>query len=290
MGEHNVEQEMDEGKSQRFTKALLDDLRALEYMLEHDRIESGVRRIGAEQEMFLVDRSMRPAPLAVEVVERARDERLTSEIARFNLEANPSPQVLTGHCFREMESELIQLIDLARKTAAYFDADILLAGILPTLQKSDLTLENITPVARYYKLNEAVSRLRGGPFSIHIKGLDELQITHDNIMMESCNTSFQVHVQVDPQEFAPLYNIAQAITAPVLAAAVAREQVAVVHPHAVAAGAESETGAGQGVARGGGALQEAAQDGGQALAQAGATLVAAGHDIHGDTETSGGVH
>jgi CBS domain-containing protein len=64
-----------------------------------------------------------------------------------------------------------------------------------------------------------VARLRGGPFSIHIKGLDEIQITHDNIMMESCNTSFQVHFQVSPADFANSYNIAQAITAPVLAAA-----------------------------------------------------------------------
>ena len=63
-------------------------------------------------------------------------------------------------------------------------------------------------------------RLRGGPFSIHIKGLDELQITHDNVMMESCNTSFQVHFQTSPAEFADAYNMAQAITAPVLAAAV----------------------------------------------------------------------
>ena len=62
--------------------------------------------------------------------------------------------------------------------------------------------------------------MRGGPFSIHIKGLDELQITHDNIMMESCNTSFQVHFQTSPAEFALHYNLAQAITAPVLAAAV----------------------------------------------------------------------
>ncbi len=65
-----------------------------------------------------------------------------------------------------------------------------------------------------------MTKLRGGPFSIHIKGLDELQLTHDNIMMESCNTSFQVHLQVSPREFAPLYNLAQAVTAPVLAAAV----------------------------------------------------------------------
>jgi CBS domain-containing protein len=39
-------------------------------------------------------------------------------------------------------------------------------------------------------------------------------------MMESCNTSFQVHFQTSPAEFATHYNLAQAITAPVLAAAV----------------------------------------------------------------------
>ena len=40
------------------------------------------------------------------------------------------------------------------------------------------------------------------------------------MMMESCNTSFQIHFQVGPKEFAGAYNTAQAITAPVLAAAV----------------------------------------------------------------------
>ncbi len=41
-------------------RSLLDDLRALEMMLEEGRIESGVRRIGAEQEMFLVGRDSAP--------------------------------------------------------------------------------------------------------------------------------------------------------------------------------------------------------------------------------------
>ena len=95
-----------------------------------------------------------------------------------------------------------------------------MAGILPTLRQSDLTLDNLTPNPRYIELNRAVTKLRGGPFSIHIKGLDELQIEHDNMMMESCNTSFQIHFQVGPKEFAGAYNMAQAITAPVLAAAV----------------------------------------------------------------------
>jgi CBS domain-containing protein len=39
-------------------------------------------------------------------------------------------------------------------------------------------------------------------------------------MMESCNTSFQVHFQTSPNEFVNHYNVAQAITAPLLAVAV----------------------------------------------------------------------
>jgi CBS domain-containing protein/gamma-glutamyl:cysteine ligase YbdK (ATP-grasp superfamily) len=220
MGEHNIEQELDEIKSRAYSKALLNDLRALEQMLESGLVESGVRRIGAEQEMFLIDQNLRPAPLAEEVLKLVNDPRLTTEIARFNLEANLTPLALEGRCFRQMEEELEEVIRLTRDGAKSLGADVLLAGILPTLCMSDLTLENITPNPRYHELNRVISQMRGGEFSIHIKGLDELQVSHNNVMMESCNTSFQVHLQVGPEEFAPLYNMAQAITAPVLAAAV----------------------------------------------------------------------
>ena len=68
MGEKHVEREFDEQKLQAFMSAVLDDLRALDYMIDHEYIESGVRRMGAEQEMFLVDRHLRPAPIAVELL------------------------------------------------------------------------------------------------------------------------------------------------------------------------------------------------------------------------------
>jgi CBS domain-containing protein/gamma-glutamyl:cysteine ligase YbdK (ATP-grasp superfamily) len=220
MGQHQVEQQVDETKAQAFMKALLEDLRALAFMLEDGRVEAGVTRIGAEQEMFLIDRHLRPAPVSLEVLKQANDARLTTEIARFNLEANLTPLLLKNNCFSGMEQELTEVIEIARNSAATQNVDVLLAGILPTLQKSDLTLDNLTPVSRYHELNQGVIRMRGGPLSIHIKGLDELQLTHDNIMMESCNTSFQVHFQSNAREFANHYNVAQAITAPVLAVAV----------------------------------------------------------------------
>jgi CBS domain-containing protein/gamma-glutamyl:cysteine ligase YbdK (ATP-grasp superfamily) len=220
MGQHNVEQELDEQKVRDFTQALLADLRALAFMLEDGRIESGVRRLGAEQEMFLVDDHLRPSPIALELLSIANDSRLTTEIALFNLEANLNPLDLTGRCFHLLHKELSDVVAKARQAASELGSDVLITGILPTLRTSDLTLDNLTPLPRYHELNRSVKKLRRDPFSIHIKGLDELNMTHDNMMMESCNTSFQVHFQVEPNEFVTTYNAAQAITAPVLAAAV----------------------------------------------------------------------
>ncbi|HEX8116573.1 MAG TPA: hypothetical protein VF521_04820, partial [Pyrinomonadaceae bacterium] len=201
-------------------KALLDDLRALELMLEGDVMESGVRRIGFEQEMFLVDSDLGPAPVAEEVLARVNDERFVAEIARFNLEANLTPHLLGGRCLRLMEDELSEVLRLTREGARACGADVLLGGILPTLALSDLSLENITPRPRYHELNRVIGELRGGTFSAYIKGRDELHVRHDNILLVSCSASFQIHLQVNPHEFAAQYNLAQAITAPVLAAAV----------------------------------------------------------------------
>ncbi len=220
MGEQNISSTVDDEQLRNFMKALLDDVVALETMLETDCFESGVRRVGAEQEMFLVDRSLRPASVVTDVLERLTDPRFATELARFNLEANLTPQVFNSSCLRRMEDELNELLGMARDAARACGANILLTGILPTLRRSDLGLDNMTPKPRYLELNRTLRRLRGGDFHVLIRGIEDFETTHDNVMLESCNTSFQVHFQVSPQEFAKLYNLAQAITGPLLAAAV----------------------------------------------------------------------
>ena len=219
MGDQNVSAEYDEHDAKLFMKALLSDLAALEKLIASGRIESGVRRIGAEQEMFLVDSAMRPKSIAPELLEAVTDPRLTTETGKFNLEANLSPQNFAGHCLSAMEQEALELVGLARQGAKNFGGDVLLTGILPTLRQADLTLENLTPGVRYLELNRVIQQLRGGSSNVYIKGLDELNITHDNMMLEACCTSFQAHYQVGAEEFAALHNLAQAITAPLLAVA-----------------------------------------------------------------------
>ncbi|MGD2067737.1 MAG: glutamate-cysteine ligase family protein [Gemmatimonadota bacterium] len=203
-----------------FTKAILRDLQALEQMLRAGMIESGVRRFGAEQEVFLVNRGWRPAMVGVEVLEELGGAPFTSELARFNLELNLAPTRLEGRCFRDVEERLDRHLARLRDAAAKYDAEVVLAGILPTLTKSDLSLDSITPRPRYFALNEALDRMRGGAYRLRIEGTDELLVEHDSVMLEACNTSCQVHLQVSAEEFPSFYNLAQAVVAPVLAAAV----------------------------------------------------------------------
>ncbi len=201
----------------RFTRHVLRDVRALEEVLESDLMERGDRRVGAEQEFFLVDRNWRPAPVNTEILARIDDPRVVSELGRYNMELNAEPVDWGGDCLSRLHRQIEELLELVAGTARERDAAILLTGILPTLRKSDLNLDNITPKDRYRRLNDVLMEMRGGSFEFHLKGADELRLEMDNIMVESANTSFQVHFQVDPEEFAPLYNVAQAVTAPVLA-------------------------------------------------------------------------
>jgi len=220
MGEQNVKLNDDESTHQAFMKALLTEVHALERMLDTGLIETGVRRIGAEQEMFLIDKANKPALKAMEVLDIVDDDRFTHELGLFNLEANLSPRKLGGDCLALMEKEAQEIYLKARETAAKVDCDIALVGILPTLTKENLGLESMVPTPRYYALNDAIKALRGEEFEFTINGIDQLVVEHDNVMLEACNTSFQVHFQVSPENFAKNYNIAQVVTAPLLAAAV----------------------------------------------------------------------
>ena len=219
MGELNVRQDFSPEDLRTFVKYLLRDLAAMEEMLRRGIFETDVRRIGAEQELFLVDKLRRPAPKATEILATSKNPLLTPELARFNLEFNTDPLVFEGDCLTRMDAALMQNFLDCKQEAALHDTDALMIGILPTLTKTDLTLDNMMPIARYFALNETLTQMRGGDYEFRIKGTDELLIRHDSMMVEACNTSFQVHLQVDPNDFAAMYNVAQAVAAPVLAAA-----------------------------------------------------------------------
>ncbi len=222
MGEQRVSKVKDEAKMSRFVRFLLNDVKALEHMLENDWFETETIRIGAEQEMCLVDRkTFKPAPLAMEALERMKDyDWVETELAKFNLETNLQPQVFRGDCLHLMETEINENLTTIRKHLHEMDVELVLTGILPTLRKFDLEMHNLTPKVRYKALMEAINeQLLGSSYELRLTGLDELLVKHGSPLLEACNTSFQVHLQVTPAEFVKLYNISLALAGPVMAIA-----------------------------------------------------------------------
>jgi CBS domain-containing protein len=219
MGVQEIEQAGDGQKHRANMQILLSDLRALELMLEREMFETGICRIGAEQEIALVDDANQPAPVGPELLEIIDDERATTEIGRFNLEFNCSPVELSGSALRDVQMEIEELIGNATRCAAQMNATPVMVGILPTLQHEHLSLDFMTPRPRYFALNERITQARGGKYNISIKGTDELAFSHGNVLVEALNTSFQLHYQVEPKQFAACFNVAQAITGATLAAA-----------------------------------------------------------------------
>jgi hypothetical protein len=217
-GHKKVEGEL-EGEARRaFMRHLLTDLRAFERMLAEGKFERGVSRIGAEQEIFLVDGGYQPAPGALKILEGIHDGHVTTELGMFNLEMNADPQPFSGKGLAQMETQLAALFEKVRQTAITHGMQPVLAGILPTIAKTDLGLENMVPSPRYQTLNRVMNAARGEAYDFSIKGIDELVVKHDSVMVEACNASFQVHLQLaEPERFAHFYNLAQLLLAPVLA-------------------------------------------------------------------------
>ncbi|WP_236974490.1 CBS domain-containing protein [Membranihabitans maritimus] len=220
MGDNTISRLISKEENQNFIIALLKDLHCLKYMLENDWFEKDPIRIGAEQEMVFVDEYFRPNPIGPEIIKKFRKaDWLTSELSKFNLEINLTPQLFEGHAFTNIENEVRGHLDTLAAALEKHKSQIVLTGILPTLRKYDLNMKNLFPKRRYRSLLSAINAQRGSrqAYDLRLRGIDELVVRHDSPLLEACNTSFQVHLQVRPDEFQEMYNIAQILTGPTLA-------------------------------------------------------------------------
>lgn len=216
MGNLNVTRLISKADKAAFIHQLTRDIDALDFMLENNLIEKEPIRIGAEQEFFIVDNAFYPNNNAISILKEINDEHFTTEIGNFNLEINSDPLELKDDCFTLLHNQLSTLLEKAKIVCNKQDSKIILTGILPTISLKYISEENMTKIQRYAVLNEALKESRKQDFSIHIKGVNELNLLHNSVMLEACNTSFQMHLQIHPDHFVDDFNWAQAIAGPVL--------------------------------------------------------------------------
>ena len=214
MGEQDVREQSQRDEIRVFLKHLLKDVRALEQMLERRAASSPACGGSAPSRSCSWSTQTggrrRSPPRCSQTVD---DPHFTTELGPLQPRVQPRSADLRRQLpAATWSGRSTSCSAKVRDGGPRCGGEVVLTGILPTLNKSDLELANMTPNPRYFALNEAMTRLRGGDYEFFLKGLDELHLHHDSIMVEACNTSFQVHFQVAPEEFARLYNAAQAVT------------------------------------------------------------------------------
>ena len=217
MGTDIGQEEFDESDYSRFAGRLEECLSALGRLLGRPGFGAGPATVGAELELFLVDGAARPLRFNQAIRAAAADPRITVELDRFNLELGASPAPLAGRPFAMLGGELNVLLDHVAHAARDHAGRLALIGILPTLTRADLGPGVMTDVPRYRALSSSLRRMRQDPFRIRIAGEDPLELTCEDVALQGANTSFQVHLRVNPADFTRTYNAVQLATAPVLA-------------------------------------------------------------------------
>jgi len=217
MGRSIDRDRFDEADYERFGERLERSLVALQMLLARDGFGVGAPSLGAELELCLVDAHGAPLPLNRTVLAEAADPRIALEIDRFNLEINACPVALAGAPFAALREDLSSALAAIARAAAPHGGRVVTIGVLPTLLQRDLQSPALTDLPRYRALSAGLARLRQAPYQIVIEGEDRIALFCDDVTLEGANTSFQVHLRVDPKSFARAYNAAQIATAPILA-------------------------------------------------------------------------
>src|SRR5215469_16621088 len=186
-------------------------LDVLEKMLTAARFDAGSRRVGLEIEFNLVDSRGRAAMTNADVLAAIDDPAWTSELGQFNIELDCDPATLGRDVFSLLETSIGGTLADAFERAEGTGSRILMVGILPSLRRSDIGANTMSPNPRYQLLNDQMLAARGEEMRISIEGAERLLAYTDHILPEAACTSVQCHLQVGPEMFASYWNAAQAI-------------------------------------------------------------------------------
>lgn len=220
MGEEIVSNHFRKQDFREYQSRLQQEFELLRQWFEDRAFDTGPKTGGFEVEAWLVDRGFGPAPINQPFLELLNSPMAAPELAAFNIELNTSVQTLTGRMLSRILEELEQTLDQCSRAANKLDAEVLMIGILPTVQERQLALSNMSRMTRYRALNEQILRLREGKaLQLEISGRELLQTEHHDVMLEAAATSFQIHIKIPQQQSVRYYNAAIILSAPMVAIA-----------------------------------------------------------------------
>lgn len=201
-----------------FSKTLNDETRLLTELFDKKIFSNDGPVGGYEVEAILVNDFGQPASINQDLLKKMNNPLVVHELAAFNVEINGPPVYLKNNALSQMQFNLQQTWDACWDAAQDLSANLMMIGILPSIQEQQLTVANMSQLNRYKALNEQVFKLRNGqPIKLNISGKEAINTTHYDVMFESACTSFQLHLQVPFDRAVDFYNISIMLSAPIIA-------------------------------------------------------------------------
>lgn len=189
-----------------FRQKLVAQLKQLKQLTQQTSFGQGELKIGAELELYLIDKAGKTSSSNQLVLDKLNDPNFQFEINQYNLELNLPPLKVEDKALSKLHQQLDVKLTQLKKVTDELDIGFAQVGILPSLAAHDLSISKITNQARYHLLVEQLKKSRGEAFKINIHGVDELVTEFNHATAEGANTSFQLHLMTPPEQFGRIYN------------------------------------------------------------------------------------
>lgn len=190
------------------------ELDRLHDLVASDSLARNRSRLGVEVEFHLVDDEgravMENESVLAAIASAPGGHDFQTELARYNIELNLDPVPLAHGGL----DALVHALDAALRDARDASdgiADLAMIGSLPTLTTEHTHAEVLSRNARYHLLDASVLAARGGPLEVAIDGRDRLELQLGSIAIEAAATSVQLHMDASVDDFATMWNAAQAV-------------------------------------------------------------------------------
>lgn len=200
-----------------FQEKLHQQLEQLKHIIATPTFGDEPLKLGAELEMYLVD-DIGDISLSNQLLlDELNDPQYQPELNQYNIELNLSAVAQKGKPFSKLRTEIVEKTGELEKIARRHKVNIVAVGILPTLRAEHLNADYMTDLPRYHCLAKHLYQQRGESFKININGQEPISVSVADICAEGANTSFQVHLMTQKDQFAKIFNAAQ-LTLPLVTA------------------------------------------------------------------------
>ena len=156
-------------------------------MLREQWFDDNPSMVGQEIELNIVDERGMPSMRNAEALKAIADPAWATEVGQFNLEINVPPRQLSGDAFGELEREVRAALNAADANARTIGCNLVMIGILPTLDEYDVHEGTMSANERYRVLNQQIFAARGEDMQIAIDGAPRSSMRFSSISRPTCD-------------------------------------------------------------------------------------------------------